>query len=366
MYIYFESNNLEGNAIEEFLEAGKNLNYYEGNDNILIFFQVYYEVYEFFFLKYFFKLKLYEEGKNYFLNLLNQFSNQLKFHQFHSYVLFFSYLSKNYEKIDNLLNQFMIITNFKERKLSLNFSMFAFYKGELLLNQEKFIHAAFSFGYNLITVLNNKEKYIDLFQIESIKRICLLIQILPKEFSDLFTNLLGKFKKLGGFKELNPYLTLDNNAFENFIILSKQDLKQSHIYGLSKIVLKEIRFKQIQNILKKYKRITLSKVTSLCGIEYPIVKGILEYYVSKNKINVKFDESEDIIEVIDAETNYSLEELQEYYKYLNQICFELYNYDKMRIKEIKMINQLSHEQKLLRYNNMNEDRLSDELEDDDN
>ena len=38
----------------------------------------------------------------------------------------------------------------------------------------------------------------------------------------------------------------------------------------------------------------------------------------------------------------------------------------MRIKEIKMINQLSHEEKLLRYNNMNEDRLTDELEDDDN
>ncbi len=360
LYSYFNLSKINQNLFKEFLNVGINLNnieVYETNFNI------YYLVYKFYFEN-FSKFKMYEDGKKFFLQLLTKFPNKLKFHPFQSYILFFSYLSKNYETIDNLLNQFMIITNFKERKLSLNFSMFAFYKGELLLNQEKFIHAAFSFGYNLITVLNNKEKYIDLFQIESIKRICLLIQILPKEFSDLFNNLLGKFKKLGGFKELNPYLTLDNNAFENFIILSKQDLKQSHIYGLSKIVLKEIRFKQIQNILRKYKRIKLSKLTSLCGIDYPTVKYILEYYVSKNKINVKFDEIDDIIEVFEAETKCSLEEIQEYYKYLNQISIELYNYDKMKIKEIKKINQLSEHEKL-KYLKNREDRLNDEDDEDD-
>ena len=31
-----------------------------------------------------------------------------------------------------------------------------------------------------------------------------------------------------------------------------------------------------------------------------------------------------------------------------------------------MINELSYAQKLLRYNNMNEDKLTDEFEDDDN
>jgi hypothetical protein len=360
LYRYFNLSKINQNLFKEFLNVGINLNnieVYETNFNI------YYPVYKFYFEN-FSKFKMYEDGKKFFLQLLTKFPNKLKFHPFQSYILFFSYLSKNYEKIDDLLNQFIIITEHKDYSIALDFSMFAFYKGEILLNKEKFIHASLSFGYNVINIQKNKENYIDLFQIESIKRICLLIQILPNEFSDVFNKILERFKTLKGFKELNPYLTLTKNQFENFILINKENLKKSNILGFSNVVLKEIRFKQIQNILRKYKRIKLSKLTSLCGIDYPTVKYILEYYVSKNKINVKFDEIDDIIEVFEAETKCSLEEIQEYYKYLNQISIELYNYDKLKIKEIKKINQLSEHEKL-KYLKNREDRLNDEDDEDD-
>ena len=359
LYSNFNLSKINQNLFKEFLNVGINLNnieVYETNFNI------YYPVYKFYFEN-FSKFKMYVDGKKFFLQLLTKFPNKLKFHPFQSYILFFSYLSKNYEKIDDLLNQFIIITEHKDYSIALDFSMFAFYKGEILLNKEKFIHASLSFGY-VINIQKNKENYIDLFQIESIKRICLLIQILPNEFSDVFNKILERFKTLKGFKELNPYLTLTKNQFENFILINKENLKKSNILGFSNVVLKEIRFKQIQNILRKYKRIKLSKLTSLCGIDYPTVKYILEYYVSKNKINVKFDEIDDIIEVFEAETKCSLEEIQEYYKYLNQISIELYNYDKMKIKEIKKINQLSEHEKL-KYLKNREDRLNDEDDEDD-
>jgi hypothetical protein len=311
-----------------------------------------YENYEFFcfplyeyFFNYFVQSKLYENGKNYFLQLYTKFKNNLKFHNFQTYILYFSYLSKNYEKIDDLLNQFIISTNFKDRKFSNVFSMYAFYKGEILLNQEKFIHSAFSFGYNLIHVSNNNESFIDLFQIESIKRLCLLQYILPKEFFEFFHNYLERFKKLKIFSRLNPYFNIEIHNFDNFIEINKENLKKSNIYGLSKLILKELRFKQIQGQLKKYKRIKLSKLTAICGLEYPIVKNILELYVCKNKINIKFDEIEDIIEVIDAKAKCSLDDLQEYYKYLNQVSTELYIYNKNVIKEFRIINQLNNEEK---------------------
>ena len=75
------------------------------------------------------------------------------------------------------------------------------------------------------------------------------------------------------------------------------------------------------------------------------MKNILEWKVCKNKINVKFDEIEDIIEIIDPDIGNSLEELKEYYFYLNKASIELYLYDQKKIQFIKEFNSLSLEER---------------------
>ena len=255
------------------------------------------------------------------------------------------FLGKDYIKIDELLNELIIKTNFKDQSESLFFSVYSFYKGQILLNKENFILACLSFGYSVIHIHNNKLNYIDLFQIECVKRLCF--------FFFFFNNILSKIMEIKNFPELKPYLEYasinDNNfqTFELFIQEYKHEIKKSKLIGLCKIILKELRFKFIQKYLKKFTRIKLTKLSQLTNIQYPTLKNILEWKVCKNKINIKFDEVEDIIEIIDSEIGSSLEELRKYYSYLTQISTELYIYDKNKIENLKQFNLLSAEEKQL-------------------
>ena len=302
------------------------------------------------FFQYFFQLQKYSDGKNYFLQFA-KFLPKLEFNKIKSYIFCLGFLGKDYIKIDQLLNELIIKTNFKDQTESLFFSVYSFYKGQILLNKENFILACLSFGYSVIHIHNNKLNYIDQFQIESVKRLCLLKDILPSDFSDIFNNILSKIMEIKKFPELKPYLEYasinDNNfqTFELFIQEYKHEIKKSKLIGLCKIILKELRFKFIQIYLKKFTRIKLSKLSQLTNIEYSTLKNVLEWKVCKNKINVKFDEIEDIIEIIDADIGNSLEELKEYYFYLNKASIELYLYDQKKIQLINEFNSLSFEER---------------------
>ena len=315
------------------------------------------------FFEYFLKYKKYSEGKNYLLQLV-KFLQKLEFHYIKAFTLYFAFLAKDYRRLDELLSELIIKTDFKSQEESHYFSLYSFYKGEILLIKEKFILASLSYGYSVIHVLNNKINIIDQCQIECIKRLCLLKGILPSDFSNIFNDILTKIIPLEGMKELKPYLEYfkknddDPQNFASFIIKNQQEIKKSKIFGLCKIILKELRFKFIQIYLKKFTRIKLSKLSQLTNIEYSTLKNVLEWKVCKNKINVKFDEIEDIIEIIDADISNSLEELKEYYFYLNKASIELYLYDQKKIQLINEFNSLSFEERqriLLQHEIANED-----------
>ncbi len=295
--------------------------------------------------------KKYIEGKKYFLQF-KQMLPKIGFHPFKGYILFFSYLSKDYSEIDDILYQIMISANFVSRMQSLDFSLYSFYKGEILLNRKNFILASLSFSYCVVHILNNKETIIDQFQIESIKRLCLLNDLLPKDIENSINKILSRFQKIKGLKELTNYLEYNDKKeknnyklLEDFIRSNKKELKENNILGLAKIALKELKFKYIQNYLRKYKRIKMSKLSNITEIEYPILKNILEWYVCNDKINIKFNESDDIIDVYDVGTKENLEEIKIYYQYLNQVSYELYFYDKQRMAYLKKITSLSPDEK---------------------
>ena len=89
----------------------------------------------------------------------------------------------------------------------------------------------------------------------------------------------------------------------------------------------------------------MNKLVQLSGIEYPIIKNILEWKVCNNEIKIKFDEIENIIEVIDVEIGYCTKELKQYYQYLNQASNELYIYDKNKLEYYQTINSLPEDEK---------------------
>ena len=295
--------------------------------------------------------KKYIEGKKYFLQFKNILP-KIDFHPFKGYILLFSYLSKDYSEIDEILNQIFITSNNLTRMQSLDFSLYSFYKGEILLNRKNFILASLSFSYCVVHILNNKETIIDQFQIESIKRLCLLKDLLPKDIENSINKILSRFQKIKGLKELTKYLEYNDKKeknnyklLEDFIRSNKNELKDNNILGLANIALKELKFKLIKSYLRKYKRIKMTKLSNLTDIEYPILKNILEWYVCNDKINIKFNESDDIIDVYDVGTKENLEEIKIYYQYLNQVSYELYFYDKQRMAYLKKITSLSPDEK---------------------
>ena len=63
----------------------------------------------------------------------------------------------------------------------------------------------------------------------------------------------------------------------------------------------EIMFNVIKEKLKIFKRTRVSKISTLTQLDYTVIMKILKKKVLEGEINVKYDEAEDIIEVIDAD-----------------------------------------------------------------
>ena len=76
------------------------------------------------------------------------------------------------------------------------------------------------------------------------------------------------------------------------------------------------------------------------------VVKVLEMNVAKNRINVRYDEVEDILEVIKCSMNNpeSFEELKKYYKYLIASCQDLFTYDMTKINESKKFASMKPEE----------------------
>ena len=322
------------------------------------------------YFKFFENKKKYIEGKNYFLQFISIIP-KIDFHPIRGYILFFSYLTTDYSYIDDILNQIIVSANIETQTDLFEFNLYAFYKGEILLNRKNFILASHSFSYCLPFIFNNKETIIDQFQIGCIKRLCLLKDILPKDIANVIDNNLNKFMKIKAYKGLMNYLEYNNKKdknkykiLEDFIEKNKKELKSDCIFGLAKIALKELRFKFIQSYLKRYKRIKMNKLSKITNMELNTLKNILHYYVSIDKINIKYDQIEDIIDVIDVDTSENLDEIKKYYMYLNQVSCELYTYNKHKISYFKKINSLNNEEKEKLYIKIN-NKINDYYEDED-
>ena len=212
--------------------------------------------------------------------------------------------------------------------------------------------AAFSFMICIVPFTKHFPSVIDFLQIESFKRLCLLFHIVDNEFKPMIINILKYLEMLKHSPKLSPFfeiIELRNDPYillEQFINTKKTFLRSNNLYGLAKKALWETRFKAVTEVLCKYKRIKLTKVSNMVNLKMQNVVKVLEMNVAKNRINVRYDEVEDILEVIKCSMNNpeSFEELKKYYKYLIASCQDLFTYDMAKINESKKFASMKPEE----------------------
>ena len=93
----------------------------------------------------------------------------------------------------------------------------------------------------------------------------------------------------------------DLKVFQEFCRENDENIKKCHLLGLKKAAEEEIIFRIIKDVLKIYKKIKMTKIASLKQLEVSDIMRVLKKKVMEGELNIKYDESEDIIEVYDLD-----------------------------------------------------------------
>jgi len=212
--------------------------------------------------------------------------------------------------------------------------MLNFFKGIIFLSQQKFYEASIAFLINFKVNVNNN--VYNSFQLESFKRLSLLANIIDPIYRANITNVINQNKTLLYIKPSEIYHDFSkifnnkSNGFkdvEKFVKENMNKFKIDKTYGLAKLSLKEFGLNKISNLLKSYKKIKIDKLANHPQLEMDrtTLLNYLKIFSLKNKINVKVDEVDDIIEVFDDDFDekMSIDELKISYNNINSIQEDL-------------------------------------------
>jgi hypothetical protein len=186
-----------------------------------------------------------------------------------------------------------------------------------------------------------------------IRRLTLLYQTVDFNIQKLIKSLYNRFRKLKNYNEINKYINIivndkmDDKDFENFIEDKKNEFTKNNISGLAKISLNEYYLNMVKKNLKYYNRIKLSNLQKLVKMDINKLKNIIFYGIYNNKLNVLYDEEEDILEVNndDYVIYKELEEVKNYYSLITNAIGNLYLFDKQKTEEINKYEKMNPEMK---------------------
>lgn len=308
------------------------------------------------FFEYYSKSMNYVEGFNFFKQFINIGSQNL-FYNHLGFFFFFSYQLKDYSYIKSFLNHNIFPTLYNSFKGSRDFSLFCFYKGLIHLSLREFMKAAFSFCQCVQNAVRSTLEVIDIFQVYSLERLILLTFIVDKEVNQIIHPLIKKFKSVTSESYLHILMKIyfdDKNVLSNLEELNQNILsEENHISGLIQIAIEEYTFKQIQNLLKCYKTIQISKLRTYLNIDTCKILTLLEKKFNEGRINIKYNEKDEIIEVIDYNSNINnnLSELQKLHVEMVSICEDLSRFESCKMKWMNEKKKLGKE-KLMEYLDM--------------
>ena len=256
----------------------------------------------------------YIEGLKFFSKFPELISSQV-FNSIKSFLFYFAYQLRNYstKEVKELLEQNLLNAVIEDNKTYLDFCMYCFYRGLYFIERKDFYMGSYfyctavSMGFK---GNRNNCKLFNGFNTQMIRSLCLL------KFLTKFDVVNELFRGSRFNRNLEDYLLehqdisicidfikeqkTELNDFRTFI-LQNVNFEKCGLKGLMKAAEEEIMFNTIKEKLKIFKRTRISKISTLTQLDYNDIMKILKKKVLEGEINVKYDESEDIIEVIDAD-----------------------------------------------------------------
>ena len=202
----------------------------------------------------------------------------------------------------------------EDNKAYLDFCMYCFYRGLYFIERKDFFMGSYYYCTAVSMGLKGNRSNIKLFNVfntQMIRSLCLL------KFLTKFDVVNALFRESRFNRNLEEFLLIEHqdvsicidfikeqktelSDFKTFI-LQDANFEKCGLKGLMNAAEEEIMFNVIKEKLKIFKRTRVSKISTLTQLDYTVIMKILKKKVLEGEINVKYDEAEDIIEVIDAD-----------------------------------------------------------------
>lgn len=289
--------------------------------------------------------KLLNKGSPLFKEFNKNFFIEKAFLGSYAYEMYFNYQDRNYEKVPNVFESVQF-TRVDAIELNYDtvtdFMMYYFYLGLINLNRKDFLQAALAF---IIILKSEVRGVLNVFQTEAFKRLILLKFIVKDDGIDEHINhILEQYTFLLNSSEFHEYSQFNsfNKVIRNFKFFQKKSkfsdsqasfkqftfkLKKDKTYGLAKLAFKEYTYNMLANFLRSYSRIFLNKVVQQTNIDKDTIISILREfssviiflkYFQKQRINVKYDEESNIIEIIslNEQDDKLIGNLEKYYSHV--------------------------------------------------
>lgn len=272
----------------------------------------------------------YIDGLNFFSSFSSCIKN-LKFNSIKAYLFYFAFQSNRFSSplIKELINQQLLVAEIKSTQEYVDFCMYCFYKGLYVLNQKNYYMASylFSTAVSIGVKSRNGNIFLNVFNLQMLRYLSFLQFLTDFDISSCISGdsrraYLGQRDEKTGDDNIDIYFnfikdegkTLD--SFKAFTTKQKKEIKEYKLTGLMNAAKEEIIFKQIKENLSVYKKVKLAKIASELGIEFPECLDILKKKVIEGKINIKYDEIEDIIEILELDpgAQKAISDSKEFYK----------------------------------------------------
>jgi len=258
----------------------------------------------------------YIEGLKFFSSF-GEILKEEKFNTMKAYLFYFAYQAKRYnsKEVKNILSQTLINANITDNKSYLDFCMYCFYRGIYYLERKDYYMT--SYYYCIAVQMGLKLKTVKLlngFSSQMIRSLCFLKILTNFKIKEA----LNKEQRFRQFDESSmidhqdiPFCLnfinkhkVDLKDFKEFVKEEEDNIKNCSLQGLKRAAEEELIFKILKEVLSVYKRIKMTKIAQLKQLEVKDIMRVLKKKVLEGEINVKYDESEDIIETFDVDPGF--------------------------------------------------------------
>lgn len=161
------------------------------------------KLFNFVFIKY---AELTEEAITLFTRIESLYKNN-SFTYTKAFLCYYAYRTKNYSICQDFLNKFLIRIGTSDYTDHYNFALMNYFKGIIFLSKEQFNEAAIFFCISLTSRPFSKgsDEVYTYHQIESIKRICFLVNLVSTEYQHYISSVFGMHQEILNCKALDGY-----------------------------------------------------------------------------------------------------------------------------------------------------------------